>query len=280
MIKLEGYFQLLVLKVSPSRGGKVWPPPLDHGPPIPPFVHGKYRSIFFLRGVDTSYRNFSLPSLDLLPLAHSLSFQVHRYSKNLTTRRRIFFPRINGSGEKRKKATREFLTRRLILSSIERKKKKNDQSRTRLPIFNGISLRSPRVTKRFFNFTGTKVITVARETIITPSFSLSPSLIVLVEPCNFLFAHAVIFHDQMPPSINVITRVFICPTRARFTGYSGLKIAGIRRWFDSICTRTHTHTHIYTWFIRGVKFGKCMREKRQISGRENKGGWKNSDSRV
>lgn len=127
MIKLEGYFQLLVLKVSPSRGGKVWPPPLDHGPPIPPFVHGKYRSIFFLRGVDTSYRNFSLPSFDLLPLAHSLSFQVHRYSKNLTTRRRIFFPRINGSGEKKEKATREFLTRRLILSSIERKKKKNER---------------------------------------------------------------------------------------------------------------------------------------------------------
>lgn len=147
--------------------------------------------------------------------------------------------------EKKGKSYERILDETLDPIFDRKEKKKNDQSRTRLPIFNGISLRSPRVTKRFFNFTGTKVITVARETIITPSFSLSPSLIVLVEPCNFLFAHAVIFHDQMPPSINVITRVFICPTRARFTGYSGLKIAGIRRWFDSICIRTHTHIYIY-----------------------------------
>lgn len=164
----------------------------------------------------------SPPSRSLTQFSSSQIFQESNHeAENL-------FSKDQWIWRKKEKATREFLTRRLILSSIERKKR-NDQSRTRLPIFNGISLCSPRVTKRFFNFTGTKVITVARETIITPSFSLSPSLIVLVEPCNFLFAHAVIFHDQMPPSINVITRVFICPTRARFTGYSGLKIAGIRR---------------------------------------------------
>lgn len=180
------------------------------------------RRRYFLSQFLSSFTR-SPPSRSLTQFSSSQIFQESNHeAENL-------FSKDQWIWRKKEKATREFLTRRLILSSIERKKKKNDQSRTRLPIFNGISLRSPRVTKRFFNFTGTKVITVARETIITPSFSLSPSLIVLVEPCNFLFAHAVIFHDQMPPSINVITRVFICPTRARFTGYSGLKIAGIRR---------------------------------------------------
>ena len=159
MIKLKGYFQLTlpVLKLYLSRGGEVWSQwwwTLDFPPPFVTISREKISvNIFFQR--------YFLSQFSLL-LEFSKVYRIFEESNE-----EPLFPRINAlKKKKRKKGRREFL----ILSSIKKKKWPVTNEITHFQR-GGISLR---VTKRFFNFAGTKVITVARETIITLSLSLRP----------------------------------------------------------------------------------------------------------
>lgn len=158
MIKLKGYFQLTlpVLKLYLSRGGEVWSQwwwTLDFPPP---FVTVSREKI----SVNIFFQRYFLSQFSLL-LEFSKVYRIFEESNE-----EPLFPRINAlKKKKRKKGRREFL----ILSSIKKKKWPVTNEITHFQR-GGISLR---VTKRFFNFAGTKVITVARETIITLSLSLS-----------------------------------------------------------------------------------------------------------
>lgn len=123
MIKLEGYFQLLVLKVSLSGRESVTASPRSWTPDsslrarkISVDIFFKRRR-YFLSQFLSSFTQ-SPPSRSLTQFSSSQIFQESNHeAENL-------FSKDQWIWRKKEKATREFLTRRLILSSIERKKKK------------------------------------------------------------------------------------------------------------------------------------------------------------